>query len=117
MPSSPGGQQPDPAANIQGKNIDTPIEPQPAETLMPSSPAGQQPDPTEKVQGKNVEASIESLPAVSESVETGGFAAFEQVPVVDFIFCSFNVIDLCNVQSKFLIKRAVKCGYLGLILC
>ncbi|XP_018491623.1 helicase protein MOM1 [Raphanus sativus] len=78
VPSSPGGQQPDPAANIQGKNIDTPIEPQPAETLMPSSPAGQQPDPAEKVQGKNVEASIESLPAVSESVETGGFAAFEQ---------------------------------------
>nr|VDD41821.1 unnamed protein product [Brassica oleracea] len=45
---------------------------------LPSSPAGQQPDPAEKNQGKNVEASIESQPAVSESVETGGFAAFEQ---------------------------------------
>ncbi|KAF3589172.1 hypothetical protein F2Q69_00026065 [Brassica cretica] len=45
---------------------------------LPSSPAGQQPDPAEKNQGKNVEASIESQPAVSESVEAGGFAAFEQ---------------------------------------
>ena len=78
---------------------------------MPSSPTGQQPDPAEKNQGKNVEASIESQLAVSESVETGGFAAFEQVPIVDFIFCGFNVIDLCNVQSKFPIKRAGKCGY------
>ncbi|KAL0865259.1 hypothetical protein Bca101_044377 [Brassica carinata] len=78
MPSSPGGQQPDPAANVQGENIDTPIEPQPAGTPMPSSPAGLQPDPAEKIQGKNVEASIESQPAVSESVETGGFAALEQ---------------------------------------
>ncbi|CAF2081957.1 unnamed protein product, partial [Brassica napus] len=45
---------------------------------VPSSPTGQQPDPAEKNQGKNVEASIESQLAVSESVETGGFAAFEQ---------------------------------------
>ncbi|CAH8386617.1 unnamed protein product [Eruca vesicaria subsp. sativa] len=78
VPSSPSGHQPDPAANIQGENIDTPIEPQPAGSHMLSSPTGQQPGTAEEIQGKNIEASVESQPAVSESVETGGLAAFEQ---------------------------------------
>ncbi|KAG5387426.1 hypothetical protein IGI04_038896 [Brassica rapa subsp. trilocularis] len=77
VPSSPAGQQTDPAVNIE-----TVIEPQPAESSMPSSPGGKQPDPAENIQGKNIEETVESQPAGSETLETGGFAASEQVDQV-----------------------------------
>ncbi|KAF2589200.1 hypothetical protein F2Q70_00041987 [Brassica cretica] len=77
VPSSPAGQQSDPAVNVE-----TVIEPQPAESSMPSSPGGKQPDPAENIQGKNIEETVESKPAGSETLETGGFAASEQVDQV-----------------------------------
>ncbi|KAL0732473.1 hypothetical protein Bca4012_008682 [Brassica carinata] len=81
VPSSPAEQQSDPAVNNQGKNIEPAIEPQPAESSMPSSQGGKQPDTAEKIQGKDIEETVDSQPARSETLETGGFAASEQVPL------------------------------------
>ncbi|CAH2038609.1 unnamed protein product [Thlaspi arvense] len=58
-PSSPAGEQSDPAANIQGQNKEVSIEPQPLGSPMPSSPAGQQTGLGENIQGQDKEAAIE----------------------------------------------------------
>ncbi|KAF8116228.1 hypothetical protein N665_0020s0080 [Sinapis alba] len=82
MPS-PCGQQPDPATNIQGKNIDTPIEPQPAGSHMPSSPlppspTGNQPNSGANIERQNISTSAEPHIAGPGVVEIGVSAVSDQ---------------------------------------